>query len=325
LEVVRLRSQPFAVDAQGHDHKGSGPGGGQFAPKGDSSESAKTKDGKTVHFVPHPNQRPDETTVMIDPVRFEAEWSKDPAAIKPDGSNASPGKLAGVQAYLKSGKPVAAPRVAIGVDGTPDVIDGRHRIRSLVDAGLDRIAVTVPKDQVDDIQKRYGKQPTATDKPPEPSHSLDGLKDKLPAVDAGTWEKIKHVATRTHEAVYGWMVRATPTIMKLMPDVIENSEDFQKLGFNPGLSGTSGPRTGDPIYEATGIGTHMMATIASHVLAKAFVWTKNKLAGQTNAAEDSDVTEAAIWLSGLLSDIAAETGLALVTDPMKIAAILAGQ
>lgn len=198
MEGLPLRWQPFAADAQGHEHKGSGPGGGQFAPKGGG------------------------------------------------------GSL----------------------------------------------------------------------EPPDHSDSVDGIKDKLPAVDPTTWEKVRHFTAKTHAAVYSWMVRATPTIMKLMPDVIENSEDFQKLGFNPGLSGTAGPRTHDAIFDATGIGTHMMATIASHVLAKGFVWAKHKFAGQTNASDD-DILEAAHWLSGLLADIAKETGLSLVTDPETIASILA--
>lgn len=147
---------------------GGDPAGGQPGDAADAVEpgkqnatasgvqSGRTAAGKTVHFEPHPKAGPDDATVMIDPRKFDVEWSKHPAAVLPDGTNAVPGKLEGVKTHLASGKPMHAVRAALGEDGSPDVIDGRHRIRAMADAGMDQIAATVPKSQVDEFVKKYG-------------------------------------------------------------------------------------------------------------------------------------------------------------------------
>ena len=110
-----------------------------------------------VQFVPHPNQRPDETTILVDPRKLDADWKKDDMYIPAGGGGAEvKGRRADFENFLATGKPVQASRVGIGQDGIPYFVDGRHRFSVLRDKGVQQVAVTIPKDQAKEIQKRYG-------------------------------------------------------------------------------------------------------------------------------------------------------------------------
>jgi hypothetical protein len=146
-------------------HKPAGPGGGQFMSGGGGSakpepsgrHAARTTlaDGTEVHFVPHPKQRRDETMVMLDPARFDADWSADSMYIEP-GAEGAGGKRAAVEAFLETGKPVEASRGGLDADGKPYLDDGRHRFAVLRDRGAGAVAMTVPKDQAEELLARYG-------------------------------------------------------------------------------------------------------------------------------------------------------------------------
>jgi hypothetical protein len=109
-----------------------------------------------VSFVPHPNQRPDETTIMVDPARLDIDWQKDADYHLAPGQEGVKGRRQAVEAYLATGKPVQASRVVLGADGVPSFTDGRHRFAVLRDKGVKAVALTVPKAQVREFQTRYG-------------------------------------------------------------------------------------------------------------------------------------------------------------------------
>jgi hypothetical protein len=44
----------------------------------------------------------------------------------------------------------------LDTQGNPSFEDGRHRFAVLRDAGIDRVAVTVPKDQAAEVQRKFG-------------------------------------------------------------------------------------------------------------------------------------------------------------------------
>ena len=127
-----------------------GPGGGGkgHGPGGDTAGEGELPDGSKVKFVPHPNQSDEETTVMVDAAKLDAGWSKDGEYYVPFGEERKPGARANVEAFLRKGEPVEAPRVTVDADGTVSFTDGRHRFAVLRDLGVDRVAVTIEKSQL---------------------------------------------------------------------------------------------------------------------------------------------------------------------------------
>lgn len=158
-------------------------------------------------------------------------------------------------------------------------------------------------------QVRYNYQPKDI---PDERASLDGLAEKLPEEfrSGPLWERIAVKAIQLHRAVYQRMVLATPAVMELIPAVLDTPEDFAKIGFNP-VPGSGRAGISDPVFQATGVSAHMAASIASHVLSRAFVWAKRKVSGQTHMAESNPFREAAEFLAGLYEVVAKETGLTI--------------
>ncbi len=137
-----------------------GPGSGVPGPcpekGGDSTPvtkanpgTGKLADGTKVEFIPHPNQRADETTVMVDAKELEKAWEKDDQYIPPGGGGSSsvPGRREAFEKFLATGKPVEASRVSVDEKGNASFIDGRHRFSVLRDKGADKVAVTIAKDE----------------------------------------------------------------------------------------------------------------------------------------------------------------------------------
>jgi hypothetical protein len=114
--------------------------------------------GKEVTFVPHPNQRADETTVMVDTGKADAAFAGDAGFYIPPGGGGAeiPGRRAAVEAFLATGRPVQAPRAAVGTGGEISFTDGRHRFSVLRDRGAAEVAVTVPKAQEREFASRFG-------------------------------------------------------------------------------------------------------------------------------------------------------------------------
>lgn len=140
--------------------------------------------------------------------------------------------------------------------------------------------------------------------PPKSGASLSAV-EKLVSGVKEHWEKAKALVGLMHESVYSVAVLATPTIMKVLPDILDTPDDLNKFGYNPtGFSGHGGQTHTDPIRDATGISAHMAASIASVVLAKAVLWARDKIRGKKSDdsddeddKNDEDLNKGAKWLA----------------------------
>lgn len=145
------------------DRGGQGDKGGskQTITK-DSPGEGKLADGKKVTYIPHPNQRADETTVMVSAKELEKAWEKDDMYIPPGGGGKSdvPGRREAFEKFLESGKPVQASRITVDEKGNASFIDGRHRFSVLRDKGADKVAVTVSKKEAGRLTNATALHPT---------------------------------------------------------------------------------------------------------------------------------------------------------------------
>lgn len=136
--------------------------------------TGKTDDGGEVHFVPHSKQSDDETTIMVDPKKFDAAHREsDALAVHPDGKNEVKGKREDIRNGMEKGGPMESPRATLDADGKPSVTDGRHRTRELTDMGLSHMGLTVPKEQAAEFQKRYGVTDGSEPQPQEQQTATD--------------------------------------------------------------------------------------------------------------------------------------------------------
>ena len=144
------------------------------APPRRGPRSGELADGTTVTFIPDRLARVNRAryaTVMVDPKKLDAAWSKDAGYYVPPGGGGAeiPGRIARFKEFLAKGKPVEAPKVYLHPDGHVSFEDGRHRFRTLADAGIDRVAVTVDRGQVEAVKRALNPQPgEAPPAPPPP-------------------------------------------------------------------------------------------------------------------------------------------------------------
>lgn len=125
---------------------------------GTGGGSPKSPNRKPITFIPHHNERDDETTIMVDPKKIDESWKNVKDEYLPpseSGKSEVPGRRAGVEEFLKKEKPVEASRMILH-EGEVSFIDGRHRMAVMRDRGESRMAVTVPKDQAAEFRKRFG-------------------------------------------------------------------------------------------------------------------------------------------------------------------------
>jgi len=120
-------------------------------------------DGQRVRFARHPNATRDEIIVMVDPRKLDAAWSADAMYLPPGGIGATgiPGRREAFTSFLATGKAVQASRVSLDDSGVPAFTDGRHRFAVLRDTGANLVGIMVPKDQADDVRRRFGAAPDA--------------------------------------------------------------------------------------------------------------------------------------------------------------------
>ena len=105
--------------------------------------------GQQIEFTRHSAASDSDVLMWVDPRR-----------IAPDLSQGSvPGRREDFRDFLTKGRPIQAPRVVLGKDGRPDYIDGRHRTAELIAQGANRLAVSVPKEQVEEFRKHLGAVP----------------------------------------------------------------------------------------------------------------------------------------------------------------------
>lgn len=119
-----------------------------------------TKNGRNVSFVPNRYgvMSGGETTIIIDPAKLDQAWKKESHYLPADGRGVSE-KMGGrkeFRHFLETGEAVESSRLALGLDGSVDFVDGRHRFAVLRDAGIDKMAVSVPKHQINQFRERFG-------------------------------------------------------------------------------------------------------------------------------------------------------------------------
>ncbi len=135
----------------------AGKGGGK---------KAEATDVDGVKFEPDPGSidRRRYATVVADVGKLDKGWADDKGFYIPAGGGGAEiaGRRAGVEDFLKEGKPVHQPRVALGPDGRPVFNDGRHRFSVLRDKGHGRVPVTVPRGQAAEFERRFGAGANAT-------------------------------------------------------------------------------------------------------------------------------------------------------------------
>lgn len=113
-----------------------------------------------VKFVPHPAQRgdPDKyTTVTVDPAKLDRVLAEDSphSRIPPGGGGEEiAGRRAGVEEFMKTGKPVEASHAVVDERGRVHLNDGRHRFSVLRDKGFAKVPLTVEKAEADKLASR---------------------------------------------------------------------------------------------------------------------------------------------------------------------------
>lgn len=152
--------------------------------QGKPKESSVQPGGK-IHFVPHPNQRDDETTVSVDVSKLDSSWSKNQDEYLPkDGKGKSEvsGRRESFEDFLKTGQPIQASRGNIH-DGAFSFMDGRHRFAVMRDKGIKEVSVTVPKSQAKEIHEKFGKTDSTPVEQPQPAQKETAMpqQSSLPA------------------------------------------------------------------------------------------------------------------------------------------------
>ena len=112
-----------------------------------SANVGRLSNGDEVAFVPHPNARRNETTIMVDATALDRAWQLDKGYYIPTGGGGGEigGRRANFETFLSKGEAVQASRVTVMQDGRAVFDDGRHRFSVLRDKGIDRVAITVER------------------------------------------------------------------------------------------------------------------------------------------------------------------------------------
>jgi hypothetical protein len=97
------------------------------------------------------------TTVQADVGKLDASLAKDPDMyVGPGGAGGIKGRYQRFQDYLKTGKPVEQPQVAMGPNGEASVVNGRHRMAVLRDQGMASMPVSVPNEDAAAFSAKFG-------------------------------------------------------------------------------------------------------------------------------------------------------------------------
>ena len=129
-----------------------------FDPEVEPAGAGQLASGEDVTFVPHQSAGGNDATLMVDPGKLDQDWARDEGYYIPPGGGGAEiaGRRARFERFLQEGEPVQAPRAVLGGNGRLAFEDGRHRFSVLRDLGIDRVALTVPKEQAEEFKKRYG-------------------------------------------------------------------------------------------------------------------------------------------------------------------------
>jgi hypothetical protein len=106
-----------------------------------------------------PRNSPEYTSVWIDVAKLDHSWKNDKGfyITSGGGGDAIKGRYQRFGDWLQQGLPVEMPEVSINERYQRIQFgNGRHRFRWLVDHGVTRLPVCVPKEQAQEIKKRFG-------------------------------------------------------------------------------------------------------------------------------------------------------------------------
>lgn len=141
------------IGSKGQIDKGPKSLVGKSMPKG------KLPSGKEVTFVPHErHKKKHHAHIVVDPSKIDQAFQKDKGFYIPPGGGGAevPGRREGFERFLASGKPIESPMATLDEDGTVSFEDGRHRFSVLRDKGVDKMALSVPKEQAKAFQDKFG-------------------------------------------------------------------------------------------------------------------------------------------------------------------------
>jgi len=93
--------------------------------------------------------------VMIKAEDFEAGWSKDSDYRPPDLSRSKPHRIEQAEKFLAENEVIETGNIQVKVNGHISFRDGRHRVRVLLNLGMEYIPVTMTKESVDLFERYY--------------------------------------------------------------------------------------------------------------------------------------------------------------------------
>ena len=134
-------------------------------------------------------------------------------------------------------------------------------------------------------------RPTAGDSSASPSSAPKSQADTLQAIASelgdeakkpGMLAKIKGAFAKAWDAVHVAAISIGHKLNDLAPDILDVAADYSKI-FYAGR-GDSNQNTPDPFMNSLGVGSSTVAVIASHILGRASVWIRSKLAGRKQEA-----------------------------------------
>lgn len=118
-----------------------------------------------LRFRWHSTAKPQDgmTTVMVDAEALDRAWSMDRGFYIGEGEEGIAGRRKGFQAWREANAdaPIEASRINVDRDGRAAFSDGRHRFAELRDAGVDRVAVSIPKTELRNLGPEWNVGPLA--------------------------------------------------------------------------------------------------------------------------------------------------------------------
>lgn len=111
-----------------------------------------------VSWKPLDPRLQDSTTVVIDVEKVMQDWQRDRDFYidGPQHGNAIKGRYERFGEWIKDGKPVIMPELYLNPWGGISFGNGRHRFVWLRDQGVKTMPVEVPKEEAEEIAKRFG-------------------------------------------------------------------------------------------------------------------------------------------------------------------------
>ena len=205
-----------------------------------------------IRFQPHANARPHEATVMVDTDALDAAWRRDKGFHIAPGEEGIGGRRKGFQEWRAKNPdaPIQASRVTYTDDGRAAFTDGRHRFSELRDAGVKRVAITVPRADLPRLPEDWNASPL-------PKGGLEtttvtgGVKEGIAGVLADPSNAARQAA---HEQVWkavggGFGLQSTQYVKEAAKYFANGTRDLGEIGLRYGVIDMGAPEA-SPIASA---------------------------------------------------------------------------